>query len=73
MTKKMNITLRVVVIMTIFCIFTVVGTVRADDMALRQPNRAEIGMTARCPVLNSNFEIRRDTPVIDYKGKSYYE
>jgi YHS domain-containing protein len=70
--KKMTITLRAVAVMTIFCIFAFVGTTRADDMAVRQPNRAEIGMTAHCPVLNSTFEIRRDTPVIDFKGKSYY-
>lgn len=44
----------------------------AEEMKSRQASPAEVGKKAHCPVMNINFEVAKDTPVIDYKGKSYY-
>ena len=63
---------QVAVMLPIVCIIALATTVQADDFKVRQPNQAEIGMMVNCPVLNSRFEVGEDTPVIDYKGKSYY-
>jgi YHS domain-containing protein len=68
----MKIAKQVAVMLTVVCIIALAGTIRADDLKVRQPNRAEIGMMVNCPVLNSRFEVRKDTQIIDYKGKSYY-
>jgi YHS domain-containing protein len=70
--KAMKITKQVAVMLTIVCIIALAGTVRGADLEVRQPNRAEIGMPVNCPVMNSRLEVKKDTPVIDYNGKSYY-
>jgi YHS domain-containing protein len=68
----MKIAKQVAVMLTVVCIIALAGTIRADDLKVRQPNQAEIGMMVNCPVLNSRFEVRKDTQIIDYNGKSYY-
>jgi YHS domain-containing protein len=68
----MNISKQVVLTLTAVCIVALSGTVRAADVVVRQPNGAEIDMPVNCPVMNTRFEVRKDTPVIDYDGKSYY-
>ncbi len=44
----------------------------AGELIVRQPTQSEVGKAATCPVMNSKFEVTQSTPVIDYKGKSYY-
>jgi len=63
---------QITLVFTIVCIIALAGTIQADDMKVRQPNQAEIGKIVNCPVMNSRFEVKKDTQVIDYKGKSYY-
>jgi YHS domain-containing protein len=50
----------------------ITGKILAEELAVRQPTQSEIGKTVTCPVMNSKFEVTRSTPVIDYKGMSYY-
>jgi YHS domain-containing protein len=38
----------------------------------RKPTPGEIGKEAKCAVMNHTFEIKANTPVIDYHGKSFY-
>lgn len=54
------------------CFVGMTGTVWADNMAVRQPTAAEVGKKVLCPVMNIKFEVTKETPVIDYKDKSYY-
>ena len=54
------------------CIISYAGTVHAEELQVRQPTQDEIGKIADCPVKNERFEVGKDTPVIDYKGNSYY-
>jgi YHS domain-containing protein len=68
----MKIAKQVAVMLIVVCIVALAGTIRADDLKVRQSNKAEIGMMVNCAVLNSRFEVRKDTQVIDYNGKSYY-
>ena len=44
----------------------------ADELKVRMPAPAEVGKKVPCPVMNINFEVAKDTPVIEYKGKSYF-
>src|SRR5512138_2003329 len=44
----------------------------AEALKTRQATAAEIGKKALCPVMNVNFEVAKNTPVIDYKGKPCY-
>jgi Cu+-exporting ATPase len=44
----------------------------AEELKPRQATAAEVGKKAFCPVMNINFEVGKNTQVIDYKGKSYY-
>jgi len=50
----------------------ITGTMLAEELTVRQPLQIEIGKTATCPVMNSKFSVMESTPVIDYKGTSYY-
>lgn len=68
----MKIAKQVGFIFTIVSIIALAGTIQAEELKVRQPNQAEIGKMVNCPVMNSRFEVRKDTEVIDYKGKSYY-
>ena len=68
----MKIAKQVAVLLPLVCITALVGTIRADDLKVRQPNQAEMGMMVNCTTLNSRFEVEKDTQIIDYKGKSYY-
>ena len=68
----MKIARQIGVIVMVVCIIALAGTIQADDLKVRQPNQVEIGIMVHCPVMNSKFEVRKDTQVIDYKGKSYY-
>jgi YHS domain-containing protein len=63
---------QIAVVLTVLCITAFAGTIRADDLKVRQPNRVEVGIMVKCPVMSSRFEVKEDTPVIDYKGRSYY-
>jgi YHS domain-containing protein len=63
---------QVAVMLTVACIIALAGTIQADDMNVRQPSRGETGIMAKCAVMGSMFEVKKDTPVIDYKGRSYY-
>ena len=53
-------------------IITTAGKAQAEELNVRQPNQSEIGKGATCPVTNEKFDVSKDTPVIDYKGKSYF-
>ncbi len=44
----------------------------AKELQVRKPTAAEIGKTATCPVMNETFQVGKETPVIDYKGKAYF-
>ena len=44
----------------------------AEELKARQATPAEVGKKVLCPVMNINFEVAKNTPVIDYKGKSYF-
>jgi YHS domain-containing protein len=68
----MKIASRIVFMVTFACIIAFAGMIEADDMQVRQPTAAEMGKSVHCPVTRSPFEISELTPVIDYKGKSYY-
>ncbi|HEX5773243.1 MAG TPA: YHS domain-containing protein [Geomobilimonas sp.] len=54
------------------CLVGMEASVRADDMAVRQPTAAEIGKKVLCPVMDIKFEVTKETPVIDYKDRSYF-
>jgi len=65
--------LKIIALIFMFaCIFAGAGKTQADELTLRQPSQKEIGTTATCPVTKADFEVSKDTPVIDYKGKSYF-
>jgi YHS domain-containing protein len=49
-----------------------VGAAAADELKPRQATPAEVGKKALCPVMNINFEVAKNTKVIDYKGKPYF-
>ncbi len=68
----MNIAKRIALILTVIFIIAIAGTIRADELTIRHPNQAEIGTVVKCPVLDTMFEVGKDTAVIDYKSKSYY-
>jgi Cu+-exporting ATPase len=38
----------------------------------RKPAPEEIGKEAWCPVMKHKFKVNKNTPVIDYHGKSFY-
>lgn len=43
------------------------------DLQVRKPTQQELGkMVNFCTVKNLKFQITKKTPVIDYKGKTYY-
>jgi YHS domain-containing protein len=44
----------------------------AEELKTRPANPREIGKKAWCPIMDFNFEVKAGTPVIDYKGKSFY-
>ncbi len=53
--------------------FLGVGRATATEtMKVRHATPAEVGKKALCPVMNINFEVAKNTQVIDYKGKSYF-
>jgi YHS domain-containing protein len=60
----------------LFClIVSILGitrTIQAEELKVRQPTQNEIGKTVTCPVMDDECEVTKSTPVIDYKGKSYY-
>jgi YHS domain-containing protein len=68
----MKIAKQIALIFTIVCIIALTGMAQADQLNVRQPTESEIGKTETCPVLHTKFDVSNDTPVIDYKGKSYY-
>jgi len=63
-----------IISVSVFLVTTlaVTGTMLAEELTVRQPLQIEIGKTATCPVMNSKFSVTKSTPVIDYKGTSYY-
>ena len=54
------------------CIIAVAGKTHAEELNVRQPSQNEIGTPATCPVTKEGFKVSKETPVIDYKGKSYF-
>lgn len=44
----------------------------SQELKTRQPYPNEIGLKAWCPIMNYNFDVKAGTPVVDYKGKSFY-
>ncbi len=44
----------------------------SQEPKTRQVRPDEIGAKAWCPVMDYNFDVKAGTPVIDYKGKSFY-
>jgi len=68
----MKIVRNIVLIIMVACIIVAAGNARAEELKVRQPTQTEIGKTVTCPVMNSKFDVGEKTPVIDYKGKSYY-
>ena len=59
-------------ISTIILVLSLAGIALADELQVRQPTESEIGQKAQCPVTKMSFEVSKDTPVLDYKGKSYF-
>ena len=59
-------------ILVLVGIVTTAGKIQAEELNVRKPTQGEIGKSATCPVTNEKFEVGEDTPVIDYKGKSYF-
>jgi len=59
-------------ILLLVTMFVITGNILAEDLSTRKPTESEIGKTVTCPVMDSKFEVTKNTPVIDYKGKSYY-
>jgi YHS domain-containing protein len=59
-------------ISTIILVLSFTGIALADELQVRQPTESEIGQPAQCPVTKMRFEVSKDTPVLDYKGKSYF-
>jgi YHS domain-containing protein len=45
---------------------------QAGQLRTREATAAEVGKQVTCQVMGTKFEVARHTPVIDYKGKSYY-
>ena len=68
----MKIAKRVFLFCLIVSILAITGTIQAEELKVRQPMQSEIGNTVTCPVMGGKFEVTKSTPVIDYKGKSYY-
>ena len=68
----MKIASGIAMIFTILFIVAIAGKTQAEELKVRQPVHSEIGKTEICPVMNSKFKVTKTTPVIDYKGKSYY-
>jgi YHS domain-containing protein len=48
------------------------GDEHANAPQVRKPKPEEIGQMAVCAVKGTKFEVASNTPVIDYKGKTYY-
>lgn len=44
----------------------------AGELLLRGPTKDWIGKSQTCPVSKLKFQVSSETPVIDYKGRSYY-
>ena len=44
----------------------------AADLQVRKPVPDEVGKMVSCTVMHVKFEVAKETPIIDYKGKSYY-
>ncbi len=63
---------RTVTFLTLICIIFMAVAIHAEDLKVRQPTQEEIGKIAICPVMNLKIAVREDTPVIDYKNKSYF-
>ncbi len=63
---------RIIIFLTVICIVCVAVAAQSEDLKVRQPTQEEVGKIAVCPVMNLKISAREDTPVIDYKGKSYY-
>lgn len=68
----MKVTVKAMLAVLCVGILGLAATVWADEMKVRQPNTAEVGKNVQCPVMNIKFEVGKNTPVIDYKGKSYF-
>ncbi|HXX59034.1 MAG TPA: YHS domain-containing protein [Thermodesulfovibrionales bacterium] len=65
-------TKKILLFSLVVSILAIAGIIRAEELMVRQPMQNEIGKTATCPVMKGTFEVTKNTPVIDYKGKSYY-
>jgi YHS domain-containing protein len=63
---------KIVWIVTVISVILMAENLQAEDLKVRQPKQEEIGKRATCPVANFEFEVGKTTPVIDYRGKSYY-
>ena len=69
---RMKIARNIALIIMVVGIIATARNARAEELKVRQPNQSEISKTVTCQVMNSKFEVGEKTPVIDYKGKSYY-
>jgi YHS domain-containing protein len=56
--------------LVIGCMF--IAQVYAADLQVRKPAPDEVGRMVACTVMNVKFEVGKETPVIDYKGRRYY-
>jgi YHS domain-containing protein len=70
--RKMETAKRIALLCIAAGILALVGTALAEELKTRHPAPNEIGKQATCPVMNSEFVVGKETPVIDYKGKTYY-
>ena len=68
----MKIAKKIFLFCLIVSIFAITGTIQAEELKTRQPMQSEIGNTVTCPVMGGKFAVTKSTPVIDYKGMSYY-
>jgi len=63
---------RIVLVTVLIGALLIPSVTFSQELNTRQPNPDEIGMKAWCPIMDYNFDVKANTSVIDYKGKSFY-
>jgi YHS domain-containing protein len=68
----MNTVHRILLVTVLIGLLLIPSVTFSQQLNIRQPKPGEIGMKAWCPIMDYNFDVKVSTPVIDYKGKSFY-
>jgi YHS domain-containing protein len=64
--------LRIVFVCVLIGALLIPSMIFAQGLNARQPKPGEIGKKVWCPIMDYNFDVKANTPVIDYHGKSFY-